>query len=261
MIPTSRPHGLPGELILSLTSYPPRFPTLHLALEPLLRQSVAPDRTILWIAAGDLHLLPNAVHRLQERGLEIRPCADLRSFKKLLPALEAFPGAFIATADDDIAYPPDLIERLVDGVDPRRRVITCNRAHRMKRDPDGTIAPFGEWQFNVIDEAASQPSADLLPVGVAGILYPPGALDPIVADSRMFERLCPHGDDLWFYWCARRAGTLHRKVGGRMLLPLLPGSQDSNLWHINLNGGNDRMIAALQAELGPPELAGSATSG
>jgi hypothetical protein len=35
-----------------------------------------------------------------------------------------------------------------------------------------------------------------------------------------------------------------------MVLPLLSGSQETNLWAANLAGGNDRMIAALEAELG-----------
>jgi hypothetical protein len=43
-----------------------------------------------------------AVRRLA--GLEIRTCRDLRSVKKLVPALEEFPRAFIATADDDLEH-------------------------------------------------------------------------------------------------------------------------------------------------------------
>jgi hypothetical protein len=258
---TGRPHGLNGELILSLTSYPPRFPTLHLVLACLLRQTVTPDRLLLWIATDDLSLLPREVRRLQDLGVEIVPCEDLKSFKKLIPALKAFPDAFIATVDDDVAYPPDLLERLVRGAEENRSVITCNRAHRVKRRPDGSLAPFRDWQFNVADEAARRPSTDIIPLGVGGILYPPRALHPMVDDAEMFQRLCPHGDDLWFYWCARALGTHYKKVGSRMGLPLFRGSQQSSLFSANVRGGNDRMIAALEEELGPPEPRAALESG
>jgi hypothetical protein len=85
----SRPHGLTSELIVSLTSYPARFGTLHFALSCLLDQSVKADRTILWVAHKDEDH-PPAVRELEQRGLEIRACDDLRSLSshaELLTAL------------------------------------------------------------------------------------------------------------------------------------------------------------------------------
>src|SRR5688500_5188057 len=64
-----RPHQLPGELIISLTSYPARFRTLHLSLRCLLTQSIKPDRIVLWIAREDLPLLPASVRKLAAHGI------------------------------------------------------------------------------------------------------------------------------------------------------------------------------------------------
>jgi hypothetical protein len=192
---------------------------------------------------------------MRERGLEIRTCDDLRSYKKLIPAIEAFPDAFIATADDDIYYRRDWLETLV-----RRSkigIITCHRAHRIKRNPDGRIAPYLQWDFDIQHRAAREPSTDILPTGVGGMLYPPGSLAPIVTDRSKFQQLCPDGDDLWFYWCARMAGTNFRKVGGMMRLITWEGSQQSSLWTSNEAGGNDRMIAALEREFGNRSLGGA----
>ena len=74
-------HRLDREVVVSLTSFPPRFSTLHLTLRTLLNQSVSPDRIVLWIAHQDMALLPRKVLALQTQGIEIRPCDDLRSFK------------------------------------------------------------------------------------------------------------------------------------------------------------------------------------
>jgi hypothetical protein len=244
-------HGLSGELIVSLTSYPDRFATLHLTLACLLDQSVKADRIVLWIAHQDMGKLPKSVTGLESRGLEVRSCDDLRSYKKLIPALQAFPDAFVATADDDIYYRADWLEALVNGVEDR--VIACHRVHRIRRLRDGSFAPYDRWERDVQDGSARRPSKDVLATSGAGALYPPRSLAPIVTDQSKFTAICGDGDDLWLHWCARMAGTLHKKVGSKMLLTPWPNSQPSALWDVNEQGGNDRMIASLQAEFGYPE--------
>jgi hypothetical protein len=245
-----RRHNLPGELIVSLTSHPARFSTLRLTLACLLDQTIRPDRTILWIADREVDTLPPEVRLLEERGLEIRGCDDLRSFKKLVPALQAFPDAFIVTADDDLYYRPAWLEQLVAGLAPDGGVIPCHRAHRIKRKGDGSLAAYGEWTAKVLDERARAPSIDILPTTGAGALFPPHSLDARATDRTLFQQLAPDSDDLWFYWCARLAGTTARKVGGRSVLITWPGTQQSSLWDSNEAGGNDRAIAALEKHFG-----------
>jgi hypothetical protein len=254
-LPAERqPHTLPGELIVSLTSYPPRFATLHLTLRSLLLQSVRPDRLILWIANADIPLLPREVWDLESVGLEIKECDDLKSYKKLVPALEAFPNAFVVTADDDAYYPPEWLQMLTEAFDPSEPTIIGGRIARIAKSSDGRIAPFAEWDFDVADAASRRPSTDLVPEGVGGTLYPPRSLDPIVIRRDLFQRLCPHGDDLWFYCCARMIGTKAKKAGGRLIASGWEPSS-SSLWSENKLGGNDRMWRALEEEFGSKMLA------
>jgi hypothetical protein len=147
-----RPHQLPAELVVSLTSFPARFPTLHLTIGCLLDQTVRPDRIVLWIANEDMGAVPKAVTNLERRGLEIRACDDLRSYKKLVPALESFPDAYIVTADDDLEFARDWLETLVDGVSAQERSIVCHRAHRSSWRADGRLADYLDWEFDVQDE-------------------------------------------------------------------------------------------------------------
>ena len=109
-----RPHGLQNSVVVSLTSYPPRFPYLDKTIKSLLDQSVKADHTLLWIAVDDIEHLPEAVRSLTSHGLQIKTCEDIRSYKKIIPALEAFPEATIVTADDDVYYKPDWLEGLVE---------------------------------------------------------------------------------------------------------------------------------------------------
>ena len=91
-----KPHGLDRPLIVSLTSYPARYKILPLTLKCLLSQTVRPDEVVLWIAHEDRDLLTKEITSLQRFGLTIRFCSDLRSFKKIIPALRTYPDCYIA---------------------------------------------------------------------------------------------------------------------------------------------------------------------
>jgi hypothetical protein len=249
------PHGLPGQLIVSLTSYPARFATLSLTLSCLRNQTVVPDRIMLWIARGDLIQFRKRFGS-EIRGVSVAECDDVRSFTKLVPCLEQFPEAFIVTADDDMYYEPEWLETLVRAFDPLAPTIVCRRAHRIRVD-DVTGAPLPQrlWEWDVQDEASRQPSSDLEPTGVAGILYPPGCLHRDATRRDLFLKLCPTSDDMWFYFMARRRGTLCKKTGGIFEQKFWPGSQDQSLWSVNKTV-NDGQIKALVAEFGFPITSG-----
>lgn len=246
-----RLHTMPGELIVSLTSYPPRFATLAYTLKSLLHQTTRPDRIVLWIASSDVASLPKAVKKLVGADLEIRSVPDVGSYKKLVYALQEFPSAFIATCDDDVFYGPDWLAELVAAQAGNHELITCHRAHRVRRLADGSFGPYRDWEWDVQDAKANQPSIDLVPTGVGGVLYPPGCFASDVTESERFLTLAPNADDLWFYWCARRKGTTHLKAGMRFPLLYFAASQDHSLWSVNATG-NDKWVAALLAAYGDP---------
>lgn len=249
---TRRPHPLDAPLIVTLTSYPPRFATLHRTLASLLDQTIRPDRTILWIAEDDLAALPPAVRAMEEHGLDIRGCADLRSFKKLVPALHAWPGSYFVTADDDVYYPPQWLESLVAESAAHPGHVVGGRVHLARTAPDGLLLPYGAWELATSRREARDPDTRLFPTGVGGVLYPPGAFVDEVLDERLFTSLCPHGDDIWFFWMARLAGTGQRRARDWFDMISWPQSQDVALCSENLfNDRNDMQIKAMERHYGP----------
>jgi hypothetical protein len=244
-----RPHGLPVPLVVSLTSYPPRFPTLHLTLASLLAQTVRADATVLWLGPGDAERLPPEVLALRVHGLEIRDTPDLRSFTKVVPALLAFPEAAIATADDDLPYPGGWLEGLVAAGRGDARAVPCWRAHRMALQ-DGFLRPYAEWDRNL---RAPERGPLVFPTGVMGVLYPPGSLHEDATRADLFGDLCPTADDVWLWWMHRMAGHTASKIGGWARIVDWPGSQETALRALNLAGaGNDRAVAAMTARYGLP---------
>ncbi|MCX2523126.1 O-linked N-acetylglucosamine transferase family protein [Larsenimonas rhizosphaerae] len=243
-----RSHGLPSDLVVSLTSYPGRFSTLWATLQSLLTQTVAPDRVILWIAQDDREKLPeNVLSLVTSSGLEVHYCEDIRSYKKIVPTLEKWPEAYIATADDDIYYPPTWLEELVDATQPGKKEIAAHRIHKIRLSDQSEVLPYKEWEWN----SSHALKADTLnfPTSGAGILYPPNCFHADVKDASIFTDICPDADDIWLYAMARLNGYSFKHTG-RQGFMTWPDSQKQTLFEANFKGGNDLQLKQLSKRYG-----------
>ena len=104
------------KIVVSLTSFPGRIDTLWITIESILRQTVKPDKIILWLAESQfdgLSSLPDSLLLLQKRGLTICFCDDLRSHKKYFYTMQKYPDDLVVLLDDDMIYPLDTIEKLM----------------------------------------------------------------------------------------------------------------------------------------------------
>lgn len=251
IVEAERPHQLDRPLVISLTSHPPRFKTLPLTLKCLLSQSVKPNTVVLWIAHNDRSYLTQDILQLQERGLTIRYCEDLRSYNKIIPTLDAYPNSYIVTADDDIHYHRGWLESLISTDLDRMQVIAL-RAYRIRLGEDNFPLRYLDWEFPVRSDVADPL---LFAAGVGGVLYPPGTFSHEVFNAESFMRLCPRADDVWLYWMARLNGKTVRQVGRNNRLHWWPGSQTVSLWSGNqlADDGNDAQIANLIKKYGFPD--------
>jgi len=237
-------------VVVCLTSYPARFKTLHLTVKTLLLQNVQPLAIVLWLADGDLVKLPANVLSLRAWGLEIRTCEDLRSYKKLIPAIDCYKDKVIVTADDDVVYWRawlcDLLHHHVENT----AEILCHRMHEITLNQQGLPRTYSNWRW--CSENLTKHSLNFA-TGSGGILYPPGIFDIRVLDTAEMMTICPTGDDIWFYWMARMNGAKVRKVPSSGALRFWLGSQETALWKPNVEGSeNDIQIRAMIEKFGFP---------
>jgi hypothetical protein len=189
-----------------------------MTIESLMRQTVKPDRIILWLSEEEYpgqdkdKLLPQTLIDLKARGLEIRwTPKNTRALKKLLTALEAEIPANIITADDDIIYHRDWLKRLQKSHKQHPEALHATIAQHVPVN-NGQMTCFQGTGREYYDEKGCY-DKHWFPEGCGGILYPYDAsgktcygLDWIVLD----EKHLPYGypnDDLWFYLCRVLAGT------------------------------------------------------
>ncbi len=246
------------ELIVSLTSIPERMGTLVLCLDSLLRQSMKPDRLILWLSESNdssrpvvsQTSLPASLLKLERRGLEIRWCKDIRSYTKIVPALRAHPSAIIVTADDDIFYSRHWLKTLYEAYLAEPQYLHCHRAHQILYDSAGMALPYNQW--NMMANGERGPSFDLFPTGVGGVLYAPGQLHPDVLNEETFLALCPKADDVWLKAMSLLVNVPCKKVALKSYAPMeirIPNNRTLSSENVTLNG-NDPQIRAVGDKYG-----------
>lgn len=237
------------EIIVSLTSFGKRVNDVCFTIESLMQQSRKANRIILWLDEDyDLTSLPASLELQQQRGLKILLTKDIRSYKKLIPALIAYPEAAIITVDDDILYEFDILDRIITSYLSDTTSIHACRIHSMSFDKQGNLKPYIEWNWRMANE--ENPARNFL-TGCGGILYPPHSLAPQVIEQDIFTAICPTADDVWFTAMALFNGTQIKKVPTRNPKGEdyieNPTVQDVGLRNINVgeNGCNDKQIKAV----------------
>ena len=231
------PHKDGPELIISLTTFSARIRSAYFAIESLFEQELPAHRIILWLSKdefSDLSKVPASLKRLQRRGLDIRFVErNIKSYKKLVYALEEFPDAIIVTVDDDAFYPPYMLWGLMTAYEKLPNVIHCYRANKVTFSATGELLPYQKWDADL----GEKPSMSILPTGVSGVLYPPNCLDRRVFDQDLFQSLAPSGDDIWFKAMSVLARTPCLRITENLDLPRVIGSQRETLHKINNKQG------------------------
>ncbi len=193
------------DVIVSLTSYGHRVSdSVPYTIYSLFTQKVLPNRIMLYLAENEWNedTIPDNLKRLKLSGLEICYCEDLRSYKKLIPAMMAFPNNPIITFDDDVYYNDATIkELLIEYEKSDKKTVICHRGAIVERR-FGEFTPYNKWRDYMFGNKYSMYS----PIGVDGVLYPAKTFDKEILNKDAFMKYAPFADDLWFWLNSYKLG-------------------------------------------------------
>lgn len=188
------------DVVVSLTSYGRRVKkqVVYYTIVSLLRQTMQPKRIILWLSESEWNdnTIPQRLLKLRNKGVEIRYCKEIRSYKKLIPTITLCPNDNIMTVDDDIIYATDTLSSIWQSHRLNLNAIKCFSASR-PIVKNGIPSSYASWrELNVSDKGLL-----IFPIGYGGTLYPCGSLHVDVTREDLFMQLCPLADDIWFWFC------------------------------------------------------------
>lgn len=186
-----------NKVIVSLTSFPPRFAKIHLTLKSLLLQTEMPDRIIVYLGSDSSRIqFTKEMLDLEQYGVEYRIDTErnLKSHKKYFYAMQEFPNDVIVTADDDVCYPSNWLSSLLKSYRKFPEAVSARRVHLMKKNGN-ELAFYNHWEDQC--RRVKLPSFSLIATGCSGILYPPHCFKPETFDEATFKELCFDADDIW----------------------------------------------------------------
>jgi hypothetical protein len=234
--------------IVSLTSYGHRLLNVDLAIRSLMVQTIRPRKIILWLSNDiDEMMLPKRLLDLQPYGLEIvYGCDDLLGHKKYWYAMKRYPESVIVTVDDDLIYPPDLIESLVSTAELYPECVVARRVHRILFDDSGMPLSYENWDMEY--EPQEGPHKCLLATTGAGVLYRPEMYGSLLRDWSTISRIAPTADDLWMKAVETVAGieVAWAPNSQQMPMQIQEAKMRSTLSDSNfIHGGNDEAFIRI----------------
>lgn len=239
------------QVVVSLTSFPAAIPYAAKAVSSILSGSVLPDKLVLYLTFSQFGEggIPEDLKKLSADNpiFEIRNYDfEIRSYRKLIPALIDFPDAIIVTVDDDVAYHKDMLRDLLNLHEQYPNAVLAHRAKLIKYGK-----PYKKWRkyrwYHFLFKRIHRSFLNIQ-TGVGGVLYPPHCLKPEMLDRELFTRIAPTTDDIWFWAAGVANGVPVIPVPFGKNKPKGVGKpKQLSLKTTNFKSGEDRNAAALSA--------------
>lgn len=206
-----------SDIIVSLTSFPARINDVHLVIRCFLRQTVLPQKILLWLSKEQFEgvEIPENLESLQNDIFEIRFVdGDIRSHKKYFYVLGEFPEDKILLVDDDIFYPSTMIQELLDAYNSYPNYVICRYGSLIKfsgNEPN----KFHTWWWEIAEECNNQ---DFFFGSGGGTLISRNLLYEDIINIDLARQLTPIADDIWLNAMVNLKGTKKYKVKCGLLL-------------------------------------------
>lgn len=185
------------DIVCSVTSHGCRVHyALPYMLYSLLTQEKLPKKIVVFLDYdhwSDANL-PPLLRKLQQVGVEFYYCEDIKSYKKLIPAMRMFPNNPILTLDDDFYFHPKHILWLTEAYEQSDKKTVIGQWGCIPIIENGRYLPYSQW----VDWRKGDEDAAISFFGGLGCIYPP-IFDEEILKSSIFMKLCPTADDIWFW--------------------------------------------------------------
>lgn len=248
-LPINKSKNIAEGVIISLTSYPARLPQLHVVIRSLLKQTVSPEKIILYLGTDTKDSdIPSSLQKLTKYNFEIKTgCKDIKPHKKYFYAMQEFPNHTIITVDDDLIYDKNLVSDLITCAKKNPGCVCARRVNLITKNEEGKLNPYSKWEWEY--KKLITPSHSLLATGCGGVLYPPHILPQETFNLKAIKETCLNTDDIWLKFMELKNDVKVVFSNNKVVHPLsLRHTQESGLLQTNTAGENRNDINIVQVQ-------------
>lgn len=219
-----------------MTTWPPRMESAIMAMEALTTQKHdSRVHFVLALSKDEFDKSSPIVAHMRRLGVEvIWDNGNIRSHKKLMPALARYSENPILVVDDDVLQQQGWLQAFIDD----------HRQH-----PDDIIYGMSTSRVEIIGDcilerisrrdlylSPGKVTFDKKPAnGAAGTLYPAGTFtDERFFDRSAFMNICPTSDETWQWAWSVMEGRTHRCLSSHNMPDIMASNQEFALSKVNL---------------------------
>lgn len=191
-----------GKIYVSCTTTSKRLEYLYYMVKSIERQTLRPACMVINVSRAP-YLMDEGLSEipswLEQNWIRINWVENTGSYRKLLPLInEVEDEDLVITADDDILYPRDWLQQLVNASKKYPKSIVSARSRYIRKGIGGRFLGYYYWQIcNYRKE-----SFWLLPTTGGGAVFRRQFFDLDILNNPVFLDLAPTSDDLWFRACS-----------------------------------------------------------
>ena len=190
------------KIIVSLTSYKPKFKNLHLVIQSIFNNTMKPSKMVISLYKEDLiYLTKYLKDMINSKKIELIVMdIDLKSHKKYFEVMKKYRDYAIITIDDDIIYTNDLIETLYKSYVQYPNCIHSRQVEKITFK-NNEILPYNKWIKKYKYEL--NPSFNLFANTCSGVLFPPNILN--ITDENINDIIkCITEEDIYLKYLSRK---------------------------------------------------------
>ena len=232
------------KIIVSLTSFPARFKDIDLCIKSLLLQTVKPDKIIIYLGSdSSAEEIDKYLCKFEKYGVTFikDEKRNIKSHKKYFYALSDFSNDIVIVVDDDLIYPPNMIQSLIEKHNLYPNCIVGRRVHKMIVE-NCKIKNYQDWDGEC--ENILIPSHKLFVTTGAGTLFPPNMIKGDLLNLDFIEKYAFTADDVWINFMSIKNDVKRVWAENKLQMPTtIKQSQKFSLVKLNVEENrNDNYI-------------------
>ncbi len=233
------------QIVVSLTSFPARILDVEIVIRCLLRQTLMPNKIILWLSIDQFEnvKLPQSLLSLENDVFEIRWVhGDIRSHKKYYYSFQEFKDDYVILVDDDLYYESTFVEKMYNEAQKDSDYVVCRFGSKYDLNPDGSIKPYSSW-WKELHEYSEDPNIFFGTGG--GSIFQPNKIITEIFDIDISLMLTPSADDIWINAMVRLSGLKIKIIKCGLILQVLNQQKYALKTSNDGCGQNDKQLLLL----------------